>query len=339
MEINEGDIKIEIIGGKLSKKLKGFYNPEMKLNRDIAVEIVKKLKPDKILDANAATGIRSIRFYNEANAKSITACEIDSESFLLLKKNLNENKINAINADANEVMDKNNFDYIDIDPYGSPVPFLKSAVKSINNNGIIALTATDIGCLSGTFVKTCIRKYSSRPMPCMFGNELGVRILIYSAIKEAKLIGKCLIPVFCHAGRHYYRAYLKNVNKAAVKTGFLLLCRKCLNFHGSEDEIKVCCMKNMDFAGPLWLGSLFNKEFVNNLVPYIREESKIDSIGYYDMHYMAKKLKISKIPKIEDSLLELAKSGFKASRTHFCLQGIRTNASTKEFINTVFRQP
>ena len=35
------------------------------------------------------------------------------------------------------------FDYIDIDPFGSPNPFLAAAIGRITRNGIVAVTATD----------------------------------------------------------------------------------------------------------------------------------------------------------------------------------------------------
>lgn len=52
MIINEGKAAASVGVGPISKKSKGFYNPEMKLNRDISIFIVKKLKPETILDAN-----------------------------------------------------------------------------------------------------------------------------------------------------------------------------------------------------------------------------------------------------------------------------------------------
>lgn len=336
MLISEGKASVIVEEAKLSKKVEGFYNPEMKLNRDISIWIVGKLGPKSILDANAASGIRSKRFLLETSTKNITASDINAK---LLKMNLENTNIQLLEKDSNEVMDENNFDYIDIDPFGSPVPFLESAIKSINKEGVIALTSTDIGCLSGRFVKACIRKYDSRPMPCMFSNELGIRILIQKAIIESRKQNKILIPIFCHSGKHYYRVYLKNVEKAAANSGFVLLCRKCLSFRASDENIGLCCNKKMDYAGPLWLGSLYDNELIRDfdIIPAIKDE--INSVGYYDMHYLAKKLKIKEIPKLGSSIDKLLKSGFKASKTHFCNNGIKTNATTMDFIRIVFGLP
>lgn len=337
MVVTEGKATVNIGEGKLTKKLAGFYNPEMKLNRDVAVWIVNKIKPTKILDANAASGIRSLRFFLEAKSEDITATEIKGDSFRLLQKNTENTPIISLNEDANEIMSRENFDYIDIDPFGSPVGFMGNSVKSLNKNGVIALTATDIGTLSGKFVKACIKRYGSRSMPCMFGKEIGVRILLYSAVKKSEEIGKNLMPIFCHVGRHYYRAYLKESSKAAGKIGFILLCRKCLNFKASGSRNGVCCAKIMDYAGPLWLGKLYGKDLFQNfeLIPNIVTE--LDTIGYYDTHYLAKKFKLQKIPKIEAAINNLIKSGFKASKTQFSPNGIKTNANTKDFLAIAFK--
>src|SRR3989344_8740737 len=327
MLVREGKVSVEVGDGKINRKLEGFYNPEMKLNRDIAVWLVGKLKPKKILDANAASGIRAKRFLIEANAKEIVATDINSK---LLNKNLKDTLIEVVEKDANEVMNERKFDFIDIDPFGSPSGFIEKAVYSLNKNGVLALTATDIGCLSGRFVKACIRKYDSRPMPCMFANELGIRILIQKAITVAKEQGKNLKPIFCHAGKHYYRVYLKNT-KAAENLGFILLCRKCLNFYQSKNNDGVCCNKKMDYAGPLWLGSLFDKELVSDfdLIPVLKTE--LNTVGYYETHYLAKKFSLPKVMKIDSCLSKLAKLNFKASKTHFSPNGIKTNAKINQF--------
>ncbi|MCU0373510.1 MAG: ATP-binding protein, partial [Ignavibacteria bacterium] len=41
------------------------------------------------------------------------------------------------------------FDYIDIDPFGSPCPFLDAAIKRLSRGGILAVTATDTSALAG----------------------------------------------------------------------------------------------------------------------------------------------------------------------------------------------
>ena len=88
---------------KISKKLPVFYNPIMKLNRDITVLLLKQFPPMRLCDPLAGTGIRSIRFAKELKYKSITANDINKRAVDLIKKNMKQNKIKfeVHNKDAN----------------------------------------------------------------------------------------------------------------------------------------------------------------------------------------------------------------------------------------------
>ena len=45
---------------------------------------------------------------------------------------------------------KNPFDVVDLDPYGSAVPFLDATIQSINRyGGLLCVTCTDLAVLSG----------------------------------------------------------------------------------------------------------------------------------------------------------------------------------------------
>ena len=39
---------------------------------------------------------------------------------------------------------KNKFHCVDIDPYGSPSPFIDAAVQSVSDGGLLMITATDM---------------------------------------------------------------------------------------------------------------------------------------------------------------------------------------------------
>ena len=64
---------------------------------------------------------------------------------------------------------------------------------------------------------------------------------------------------------------------------------------------------------------------IEKLLSTMRDESKIGSIGYYDLHIIAKK-RGAKILPIDEAVATIRKAGFSASRTHFCPTAIRTDA-------------
>ena len=51
-------------------------------------------------------------------------------------KNVELKVENALNTIASEY-----FDYIEVDPFGSPVPFLDIAIQRIKHNGILSVTS------------------------------------------------------------------------------------------------------------------------------------------------------------------------------------------------------
>ena len=190
--ITEGKAKINVENPeKISKKLRVFYNPVMKLNRDVAIKILKihanKTSPLRIALPLAGSGIRGVRFLLEApealnhisfNDMSRDAVKAIGDS-LITNKIYDYNKIYIYENEANHFLLKSHgFDYIDIDPFGSPNAYLDAASQRISRGGILAITATDTAPLSGTYPKTCKRNYDAKPMRNEFKHIAGLRILI-----------------------------------------------------------------------------------------------------------------------------------------------------------------
>src|SRR3989338_1247899 len=173
----------------------------MKLNRDISILLLQQFPPMNICDLLAGTGIRAIRMAKELKHKSIAANDNNKKAVDLIKKNMGCNKVKfkVYNEDANLfLLSSKGFDYIDVDPFGSSNPFLDAAIKRVSRDGILAVTNTDTAALTGTYQKTCIRKYWAVPKRDYMMHETGLRILI----RKVQLIGmqyeKALIPVFSY---------------------------------------------------------------------------------------------------------------------------------------------
>jgi len=338
--ITEGKAKIKVPKEeKVSKKLPVFYNPVMKLNRDISVLLLNSVG-DKYMQIGlplAGTGVRGIRFLLElktSKIKNISFNDWNKEAVKIIKDNLRLNKlknkkIKIENIDANLfLLQSTGFDYIDIDPYGSPNPFLDAAVKRIARNGILAVTATDTSALAGAFPNACLRKYWARPLRNETKHENGIRILI----RKVQLIGaehnKALIPIFSYSVEHYYRVFFR-VEKGKQKVD------KLLKEHGYFKE-----------AGPLWLGKLWHTKLVNNMIKeckeegllkflkIIKDESKIDVVGFYDIHRFCKKNKL-KIPKKDVLIKKIRKAGYRAAETSFTPEGMRSHIGEKNLIRVL----
>ncbi len=347
----------------VTAKSPAFFNPVQVTNRDISVLLASCLleKNAAVLDLLSATGARAVRFAKEVGLKNVFANDANPTAVKLIKKNTSHNKVNLkiFNLRAHEFLackyklnPKIYFDYIDIDPFGTPVPFLDAAVKSlVPNGGIIAVTATDTANLCGVNVNACRRIYGAVPSHGELMHEIGIRILLKKIIEVGAQYDLALTPIFCHSTLHYMRVYLR------AETG----AKKA-------DEI----LKNVgmhDGAGPMWLGQLWDEKLVDRmfaakdnlnsprwassrdgksglksgvlnprffhkfklavetkkLLFTILAESKISVFGFYDLAT----IKFKQTPKINDVISRLHAAGFAAARTHFSESGVRTNADEK----------
>jgi tRNA (guanine26-N2/guanine27-N2)-dimethyltransferase len=374
-KITEGDIELIIPDPKkypLDAKSPAFYNPEMKLNRDISVLLLQALDfKDSVLDMLTATGIRGLRIKKALPKTEVTLNDNNKSAIEIIKKNtkLNKLKVNILNQDAQFKFPKV-YRYVDVDPFGTPIPFLDVAIKALKNKGILAVTATDTSALCGSYPKSCMRKYQSVPMRNELMHEVGLRILIKKVQEVAAQYEQALTPIFSHSTRHYMRVYFKSepgavkTNNILKKIGYISHCSKCGYFSTHIDEHCDNCNADNDVAGPLWLGPLWDKSLLkkmhlqiyenakkakakttsfkhtpaNELLTSIyRGEAQINQIGFFDLHKLASRLKLKEIPRTKEVTYKLEAKGYKVSRTHFTDKAIKTNAPHKEVIKILKR--
>jgi len=257
--ITEGLAKIEAESPKVvSKQMGVFYNPVMKLNRSMSVYLINAYfdKPARIADPMAGTGIRAIRLLKEADEKieSINVNDHSEKAVEIIKKNLELNKIKdkttVNNKDASIfLLESSGFDYIDIDPFGTPNPFLDASIKRLSRNGILAVTATDTAALTGTYENACKRKYWAKPLRNYLMHEIGLRILI----RKIQLVGcqyeKALTPLLSYSKDHYYRIFFK-CEKGKAK------CDEIIKQHKFFQEK----------YGPIWAGQLKDSKLIQKML-------------------------------------------------------------------------
>lgn len=358
--ITEGDITVEFpvdSRQKLDSKVPVFYNPVMRLNRDISIMLLNCLErknenPFKFLDLLAASGIRALRIKKEVPNVDVVANDINPIAVKVMKESAKKNKLKITVEDKSAFVllsRLESYNFIDIDPFGTPIPFVDAAIKRVSPHGYLSVTATDTSALCGTYESACKRKYSSKPLRNEFMHEIGIRILIRKVQEIAAQYDVALTPIFSHSSNHYMKIYLKK-ETGAGKTNKILKSHGYIFYDWETGERKVSSYlfekpEKWDYAGPLWIGELWDKKLVSKmshvkgnfsseaieLVKSIKEESKYSSniVGYYDMHLLAKKHKF-RIPKLNDFIEEVRKKGKKAVKTHFCRTGFKTDLEFKE---------
>jgi len=328
-----------------------FYNPMMKTDRDISVIMLKKFlaKKAKIADIMSGLGTRAVRYAHEADLK-VYANDIQPSAVKLIKKNakLNKAKITTSIKDANLFLLENKydkFDCIDIDPFGSPMQFLNSATRAISpKGGILCVTATDLGALSGNYPTTCFRRYFIKAGKSSFEHELGIRNLITVVFREAAKYNFSIEPLLSYYNLHYYRTFVrisggkKSANRGIRGIGHIGYCKSCdyRQMHRLFDSLpeKCACGQKLEYFGPTWLANISDGEALKD----IRYEHPIIGRCYceadlpdlhYDLHVLAKALKRKEVPKLDKVLKKLEDRGYRATRTQFTSHGFKTNADYK----------
>ncbi len=331
-----------------------FFNPIMEFSRDVSVLFMRvflKNNGAKLLDGLSGTGSRGIRIAHEVPGNfEMVLNDHNPEAYKVIKRNMKLNGLEghrAVNSNLNTLLSSQGFDYVDIDPFGSPVRFMDPAIQALSRRGMLAITATDTAPLCGRFISTCERRYDGKSIKTLYKKEVGVRILAGHCVRIAAKYDIGFTPVLSFFSDHYIRVHLK-VEKGAKKAdssrkeiGFILHDRKsgdrCIISDISKRKI------GEDYAGPLWVGDLHDLGFLKRIKedPYLgtskkigkylslwKEEAKMPPF-FYETNEIASLTKTHPKPLL-DIITELKSNGYMATRTHFSSSGFKTDCEISE---------
>ncbi|MDQ6723899.1 MAG: hypothetical protein M3Z01_06515, partial [Thermoproteota archaeon] len=251
--------------------------------------------------------------------------------------------------------------------FGTPAPYLDCVLRSVENGGLISVTATDTAVLCGVYPKVCYRKYYGNPLRTRYSGEIAIRLLISLIALIASRLDLSIYPIFSHGYRNYVRVYCKVVksnyyaNKVQEKLGYVVHCFSCGNrflikkLYGIMDCIN--CHKKVIIGGPMWTSNIFNKELITQIIDSIGIESdfhnskpiklflnglkgfftiSLNELDDYPYHYIndeiGKALK-KNVLGIDNIVEMLEKNGYLSSKTIFATNGFKTNASIMDMKN------
>lgn len=355
--VYEEGVKITKFGDKISKELTVFYNPDMKINRDMTLLFIKSYfdKPIKYCDPMAASGIREIRFLKTIPDKfsKIVCGDISEISINDMKNNLKENEINTekleiYNQDAINTINSDYFDVIEIDPFGSPIPFLDIACQKIKHNGVLIITATDTAALCGTYPKTTLRKYGIKINKPLWHYELGLRNLIAYSQRQASKYEKVLIPVITFSNNHFYKIFLK-VEQSRTKVFNTIKNLKWVEWDKKTQDITINEHETKNSIGKTYVDTINNEQVIQEMIDNLDliEDSKeilkllnklkdeLNTLGFYNTHKLQKEFKIDSKIKFKELFDELENNNFKYSRVHNDKYGIKTHAKSSDIIKII----
>ncbi|TDG49477.1 hypothetical protein AWZ03_004160 [Drosophila navojoa] len=200
----------------------------------------------RILEALAATGLRSIRYAQEiAGVRQIVANDLSKQAVESIKTNVQHNGVEHLietsHADAMTLMylstaPQQRFDAVDLDPYGCPNRFLDGALQCIVDGGLLLVTATDMAVLAGNAPESCYVKYGSVPLRMKCCHEMALRILLHCIETHANRHGKYIEPLLSISADFYVRIFVRVYSSQALckysmsKQSWLFQCTGCEAF-------------------------------------------------------------------------------------------------------------
>jgi tRNA (guanine26-N2/guanine27-N2)-dimethyltransferase len=334
-----------------------FYNPLMRLNRDLSVLHASTLAPGRtILDGMAGTGIRSLRYMLESGHE-VHANDLNPQATALIEHNmhLNDVTMRVTQADFNVLEGK--YDIIEVDPFGSPVRYLNPALRLLKKEGLLFVTATDTAALCGASYAACRRKYGARPLRVSFCHEVGLRILVGYLVQQAAAWGYGLTPLLSYVKDHYMRVQArvlrgkKRADASIDQIGILNYCPRCSERLCTATPRHQCaCGTAFEHAYPLWCGSLHEGETIDAMLKELPrscfdapEETEAflrmlkgesSAPFFWDSHDLCARIGVQVLP-LAQILEQLTAEGFEATRTHFSPMGFRTDAHLPDLVRVL----
>jgi tRNA (guanine26-N2/guanine27-N2)-dimethyltransferase len=385
IEIVEGRVRLLVYNPDRFKRSDGvyepawapvFYNPQMTISRDYSVLNLATLNLSGavVVDALAGSGIRALRYCTEVvGVESCLANDLDTRAYNLIRRNVELNKLSekvkAFNEDANVLLYRlkllgERLDFIDIDPYGSPSPFTRSATWAVARGGYVGLTATDLAALSGSKPWAGSRRYWASLAVTDVPRVVALRVLLGYAARVAAELDRYVEPLSYLLGKHFVRIMYR-VRKGASAAdamlardvGYLRYCEHCgFRDYVGEFESPTCpnCGGRVRHIGPLWIGSTVYGEIVAKArelllrdYTYLQTqeellrvlelqvaEAEIHPQVPYDVVHLSSWLKVStpKVSRVVDCLRSL---GYGSVRYYGVPTAICTNAPYRDVINCI----
>ena len=356
MEIEEGGVTVEVPearhGASEGAGTGVFYNPVQELNRDITVAVLRTVadRCETYLDATTASGIRAVRAADAGYR--VTGCDIDADAVALARENLERagGGGDVVHRNVNAYMHEHAHDVVDLDPFGTPIPFVDAAFNSANR--YVCVTATDTAPLCGAHFESGVRSYATVPRNTEFHAEVGLRVLLSALVRTAARYDLAARPVLSHVSSHYVRTYLeldagaRAADELIGELGYVDHCQNCL-WRSHErgliaNPLERCphCDQSTWTAGPIWLGRAHDPEFVRAVRTAIpdsfgtteRSRSLLETIAaelaeptHYDQHKLYKRWGEPNIG-MDEFLDALRSAGYDASRTHYGGTTFKTDA-------------
>jgi tRNA(guanine-26,N2-N2) methyltransferase len=199
----------------------------------------------RVLEALSASGLRSVRYAKEVPGLAhVVVNDLDPAAVASILANVAFNgvppgRLQPAHADATLLMylcrePHLAFDVIDLDPYGTAVPFLDGAVQAVLDGGLLAVTCTDMQVLaSQQQPDVCHSKYGGQPLKARYCHEQALRLVLGAVESAANRYGRTIRPLVSVSVDFYVRVFVtvhacaEEANRSSVRKAHLYQCTGC----------------------------------------------------------------------------------------------------------------
>ena len=282
-----------------------FHNPALSGSRPRSVLLLQHCIESGLLgdgsiyalDGLSATGLRARRWLNELPAQSatrISATMGDMDPVALdwamrcheeFPPEHGEGELLPHLGDLRKSVLEHGRHWVDIDPYGSPLPFLDTAIQSLARRGIAEISATDSAALTGSSKNALLRRYGARVKTDGLAHDSGLRVLLATVARTAARHERSIEPLLSIWESHHLRVsvrVLRSVecaNNVEDSLGWRVACptveevsssiESGLQPETSLDSLPMHCFLPLShpvdrsdkrISGPMWTGSVGQTE-------------------------------------------------------------------------------
>ncbi|MFL6481605.1 MAG: tRNA (guanine(10)-N(2))-dimethyltransferase [Nitrososphaera sp.] len=358
------------LAAKVPPKMPAFFNPAARFNRDLSIVAYRAFAVSSgkktFADSFTGVGARALRVAVEIPEIEQVYCnDINYVGIEAAKKAALLNSVGCrCYFSVDDVCkfllrgnkDGDRYSIVDLDPFGTPARHIDCVLRSVLDDGLVSITATDTAVLCGVYPKVCLRRYYGRPLNNTYGNETAIRLMLSLIALTASRLELSIHPVFVHATKHYLRVYAKisvnssQANEVYNSIGYIMHCFRCGHrFNTEEYEKGKCdlCNTGLTVGGQLWTGSLYDKEFVKKMLEQspdkpckkvleaaMEEASEIPY--YFRADEIASKLRSNTL-SVHRIIEKLHTAGFVASKTALSTNAFKTDARIDSILDILSR--
>jgi len=283
----------------------GFLNPAMAPARTRSVMLladalehhwlVPEGAPIRVLDALCSTGVRVRRWRQELpeahlNRVVITGNDLDAHALdwavasfkahpsgrpiaarpELRQRTVEPRDVEGVHLteeDARVALLRGGWQWVDLDPFGSPMPFLDAALQGMARRGVLEVTATDTAALTGSSAASGRRRYGFHGQVDHYAHDDAVRALLGNVALAAARQDREITPLLALFDGHHVRV---SVMVRTSKTGASAV-HDHIGWRIREADVPYRFVRHPTpeeterGSGPMWTGPLWHADIAGRM--------------------------------------------------------------------------